>query len=466
MAGRPRDWGMLDTLTDDADSKPAKLPKAVLPIVGKPMIHYQLQWLEAARVQDIIVLCPHNSKDEVVAEVTKYEETSDFRIQVQVLGVSHGEGTADALRSIADKIKSDFIVMSCDIITQLPPHHLIDLHRTQSPTVTTLLYDFQQLEGGAEKPCKQDAEYAQYTGIDSASGQLVFSKAQEDVGDSLRLRMSMLRKFPRIKLYTNLRDAHVYVFKRWVMDIVVADKTISSIRKDLMKYLVQCQYSHQARAKARVNQLLSANPDVFAEAELLSTTSSLGVDKLMQRMQSMHLMARDSEISNLSSSFTSDAPDPSQQVVCAGVICKETVLCARANSVWAYSEINRQLFKSLPDKAAVSSAGDLRSKLKQIGPDSMVGEGSQIADGCSVKKSIIGKHCTIGKNVRITSTVIMDYVVIEDGVKLENCVLSSHCKVLAKCNLKDCEVGPKYVVEKETTAKNEQYTESSGFLEI
>ncbi|TPX65311.1 hypothetical protein SpCBS45565_g05292 [Spizellomyces sp. 'palustris'] len=438
LAGRPRDWGGLDTLTDDTDAKrTSKLPKAALPVAGKPMIHYQLQWLEAARVQDILVLCPPNSRQEIAMQVDKYEEFSDLQIKVQVLQVPHGEGTADALRSAKDHIKLDFIVMTCDVITDLPPHHLIDLHRIHGPTVTTLLYDFQKLESAAERPCKKD-EYAQYIGIEGAKGRLVYAKAQEDVGESLRMRAAMLRKFPRVRVHTSLRDAHVYIFKRWVLDVIAGNKSISSVRKDLLRYLVQCQYSKRAMKAEHIDELLAANPDPLQEAQLLSTTNSAGIEQF-QRAESQ---------SDDSHSPPNAATEPlkkattsnGQQVVCAAVICRDS-FCARANTVWAFGEINRQLAKNVPEKNP--SGSEMRAKQTQFGPDSMIGEYSQIGERCSVKKTIIGKHCTIGKNVKIVNSVIMDYVVIEDQVKLDGCIISQHAKVLEKAQLKDCEVGPK-----------------------
>ncbi|KAI9104689.1 nucleotide-diphospho-sugar transferase [Phlyctochytrium arcticum] len=463
LAGRPRDWGGLDTLTDDTDAKrTSKLPKAALPMAGKPMIHYQLQWLEEARIQDILVLCPPNSRQEIAMQVDKYEEFSDLQIKVQVQQVPHGEGTADALRSVKDHIKLDFIVMTCDVITDLPPHHLIDLHRIHGPTVTALLYDFGKLEYMAEQKGSKD-EYAQFIGIDGSKGRLVYAKAQEDVGGFMKLRTSMLRKFPNLRLYTKLRDAHVYIFKRWVMDILTSNKGISSIRKDLIHYLIQCQYSRKALERERMAELLAANPDPLEEAQLLSTTShefkqpSLDhTDMVSEETLPRPSVASATEPKGLSALNT--------EVVCAAVIARDS-FCARANTVWAYGELNKQLAKNLPDKNNMGSGGDLRAKQTQIGPDSMVGESTQLGDRCSIRRSVIGKHCTLGKNIKIVNCVIMDYVVLEDNVKLDGCIISQHAKILEKVQLKDCEVGPKYIVDKETVGKGEQFTESH-FLDI
>src|SRR4051812_29517351 len=86
----------------------------------------------------------------------------------------------------------------------------------------------------------------------------------------------------------------------------------------------------------------------------------------------------------------------------------------------------------------------------QVGADSLVGDFTRIDERCSVKRSTIGAHCIIGKNVKISNSVVMDHVTIEDGVKLEGCVVCMRAQVLEKSDLRACEVGGGYVVQKES----------------
>ena len=49
-------------------------------------------------------------------------------------------------------------------------------------------------------------------------------------------------RFPRVRVHTNLNDAHLYIFKKWVLDLVADKENISSISEDLIPMLVKCQY--------------------------------------------------------------------------------------------------------------------------------------------------------------------------------------------------------------------------------
>ncbi|TPX58627.1 hypothetical protein PhCBS80983_g03008 [Powellomyces hirtus] len=463
LAGRPSGWGSLDAITDDSELKAEhNIPKAALPVAGKPMIHYQLAWLEAAKVQSVLVLCPQGSKNEIQAQLQKYAGSSDA-LKFKLICTNHGEGTADALRQIHDEIKSDFIVMSCDVITDLPAHHLIDLHRIHAPAVTTLMYESMQVEGAA--PSKGDG-YAEYIGIDMEKGRLVFAAPQ----DTMRFQPPMLRKFPRVRMYTNLRDSHVYIFQRWVLDVIVNDTTISSIRKDLIQRLLRSQYSETARIKLGINDFITSEPDPFYQASLLSTTNSRGTKQLLKLKPRKGGDERESVTEEASGTEETGGKeekdvkeDPAtKEVVCATVICRDA-FCARANTIGSYGEINRQ--RAQVARAAQSATTtDIKAKQAQIGPDSII-ESEQIGERCSVKKSVIGKHCTIGKNVKIVNSIIMDHVVIEDFVKLDKCVVSMNAQILANSQLKECEVGPKIVIDKGTIRTGEQFV-LSHFLDI
>ncbi|KAI8825742.1 nucleotide-diphospho-sugar transferase [Fimicolochytrium jonesii] len=445
-------FNSLDCLTDDNNTKGEhKVPKAILPVAGKPMIHYQMEWLEAARAQDVLVVCPPGSKMEIQAQLLKYGVTP---LKWKVKETKHGEGTADALRHVHEEIKTDFIVMACDVITDVSPHHLIDLHRIHNPAVTTLFYDNSKLDANLERPAKKDA-YAQYVGIDAGKGRLVYTKQQEDVGDFLQLRTPMLRKFPKLSIHTNLRDAHVYIFKRWVLEVVVADPSISSIRKDLLRVLLQCQFSENARQKYGVATLKEKGIP-FEEASLASSANSDDVETLLkcatERVQKKGEKTRD---------LPPHALEPKgHEVLCAAVVCGGDAFCARVNTPWSYAEVNRQKAKT----SSASTPVDLRNKQTQIGSDSIV-ESSAIGERCSIKKSVIGKHCVIGKNVKITNSIIMDHVVIEDFVKLDGCIVSMNATISEKSQLKDCEVGPNHTVEKESVRTSEQLSQSH-YLDI
>ena len=80
------------------------LPKALLPVGNKPILAYSLEWLEKARIKDIIILTYPKWRERIASYLSKVYEFSGEN-NVKVLDVPDNCGSADALRSIKGNIK-------------------------------------------------------------------------------------------------------------------------------------------------------------------------------------------------------------------------------------------------------------------------------------------------------------------------------------------------------------------------
>lgn len=88
-------------------------------------------------------------------------------------------------------------------------------------------------------------DVTQYVGIDANNSQLVYLN-NSDVMDSdeFSLRMSLLSQHPVLNITRLLQDGHLYVFKRWVIDLisVVSQKrNMASIKEHVLPLLVKSQ---------------------------------------------------------------------------------------------------------------------------------------------------------------------------------------------------------------------------------
>lgn len=215
----------------------------------------------------------------------------------------------------------------------------------------------------------------------------------------------------------------MYIFKKWVMDLVVRDREIESIRGHLIPVLLNCQHRPDYLKRMGIDKMLVAARDLLAPAHLMSTSGIAS----------------------------------NNEVLCIALVQKEGST-ARVNTVASYIHVNRLLVKSVDESERVSASAEINSKT-QIGTDSMVGQGTIIDERCSVKKSIIGKHCIIGKNVKISNSIVMDYCHIEEGVKIDGAVLCNRARIGARCHIKDAEIGGGCIVPCDTTLKSESLVE-------
>ncbi|KAJ3104185.1 hypothetical protein HDU97_009440 [Phlyctochytrium planicorne] len=421
----------------EAISEETHLPKAMLPMANKPMIFYQLQWLEEARINDILVICQDTAYSKIDSFVRDVYEKSNEATKIEIVRVKTEDvlGSADVLRQFSNKIKTDFILLSCDIITNFTANRLIDVYRIQSPTVLSLFYESLKAEEASSWK-KDDDALQEFVGIDHRTNRLVMTTPSDDLDDDeLPVRISMLDTFPVVKVHTKLRDAHLYIFKRWVLDLLAAKPRIKNVRRDLIPFLLKAQHSDKFSEKEEVSKYMPAESDTFQPARDLSSTGG---------------------------GFVGSNPKPA--VICTAIIAEPSSgFVFRANTQWAYMEGNKQITKQLTE-GLIAQSVEIAQKT-QVGPDSMVGMGTKINERTSVKKSVIGGHCTIGKNVKIANSVIMDHCVIADKlvhelqfcVKLDGSILCTKSHINENAQLKDCLVSAEYKVQKDAQAKGETF---------
>jgi translation initiation factor eIF-2B subunit gamma len=226
-----------------------EIPKPLLPIANRPMISYQLEFLERAgfsgactclqrgginrsaallpfaRVlidlnlfSDVIII----AQDEASSELRSYvHEIYKGKLRVDWHFLADTMGTAEALLQIKDKIKvrlsaltspactcrsplmcartqTNFIVMSSDLVVDEKfLHGMADLHRLQDAMVTVLISRPKPAEGAAAPVVDTKNEYGlmDYVGLKEDGERLLYFKAAADIENKMRISKKLLRKY-------------------------------------------------------------------------------------------------------------------------------------------------------------------------------------------------------------------------------------------------------------------------------
>jgi translation initiation factor eIF-2B subunit gamma len=296
-------------------------------------------------------------------------------------------------------------------------------------------------------------------GLDKKNQELIYMRYGEDLDGTLELKPSLLKKHGMVNMYSRLQDMHMYLFKKHVMDIMVAKKDLSSIREDLLPFLVKISTSKSFARREGIDSILPNSntsnalrwdlddPTEYLSGPDVSTPTAVhllsrGIDKMnltqlpsnnhqsSTSMTSSNMVPTDdrsnppvitvstrvlafaitlsSERQNLSAEVKAPLDKDRIQTRTSFPCSSQPTYCVRANSLPSWVEMNRYLARLSP--APVASD---RSQQVQIG-ESMVGEGTQFGEKCLVKKSVIGAHCMLGKGVRIVNSILLDYCVIGD----------------------------------------------------
>ncbi len=57
-----------------------------------------------------------------------------------------------------------------------------------------------------------------FVGLDPSTHQLCYHSSEADIEEFVNVRKSVLMEHPRVKILTDLMDAHMYILEKWVCD--------------------------------------------------------------------------------------------------------------------------------------------------------------------------------------------------------------------------------------------------------
>ncbi|XP_018608641.1 translation initiation factor eIF2B subunit gamma [Scleropages formosus] len=429
------------------------IPKPLLPIGNKPLIWYPLSLLERVGFEEVIVITTKEAQKEVQKLLL-----TETKLKPDIVCVQEDAdmGTADALRHIQQKIKTDVLVVSCDLITDAALHEVVDLFRVHNATLSMLMskaHEFTETVPG-QKGKKKAGEQRDFVGVDDSGKRLLFMANEADLDEDLVIRKSIMRRHPRMHIKTGLVDAHLYCLKRSVIDFLAENKSISSIRGELVPCLVRKQFS-----KFSSLQKNKEEPNQNMKKKDANTNSE------------NHIASADDDLLELAlnrSCWNDHRGDMCGAYHGGKLRCyvhiMEEGMCYRVNTLAAYIEANRLASKLFEEPAIHPSA--VISERSVVGSDSIIGTYCQIAEKASVKRSTIGASTTIKEKAKITNSIIMNGVTIEEGCNIQGSVICSHATICRGADIKYCLVGNSQRVEAEAERTNEVIVGTDQLMEI
>ena len=112
-----------------------ELPKAMIPIHGKPILEHQIAMFRKYGVKDIVVSLGHLN-EKVHAH---FGDGRKFSVQLRYLLEKNSLGTAGALYAAKDMIKDTFVVGNVDTLLAPNIPEIIEFHKKQGKVATMLL---------------------------------------------------------------------------------------------------------------------------------------------------------------------------------------------------------------------------------------------------------------------------------------------------------------------------------------
>ncbi|OKL56126.1 hypothetical protein UA08_08719 [Talaromyces atroroseus] len=302
-------------------SNPEEFPKCLIPIANRPMVWYPLDWCYRMGITNITLITPPTSKAPLEAALSQNPHLTSLPApSPSVLAPSDltlTTGTAELLRlpEVQSAIKSDFILLPCDLICDIPGESLLEAwmvsqaalsgsaeeqgaKRGSSAKLSDLRGERAGRRGGlgvwyqtrdreesvkgevadfvATAPLDQDEAPVVYPPVDGHGSirynlsKLVYAmpmdslkeKMEEDKG--LLIRHSLVNKHARVKLLTTYRDAHIYIFGYMVKEFARRNEKFQSISEDLVGWWAKTEWQEGLGEKLGLREILEGSSDDLA----------------------------------------------------------------------------------------------------------------------------------------------------------------------------------------------------------
>ncbi|MBA0615472.1 hypothetical protein Godav_015605 [Gossypium davidsonii] len=425
------------------------VPKPLLPVANHPVLYYVLQQLEESNLKDLIVVV--EGEDAGLLVGAWISGTFVDRLHVEIAAVPEDIGTAGALRAISHYLTAkDILVVSGDLVSDVSPGAVAATHRRHDAVVTATLCCFpisgssESGSSGGKDKTKKPGRY-NIIGLDPRKQFLLHIATGAEIEKDTLLQKHLLHAVGQMEIRSDLMDAHMYAFKRSVLQEVLDRKdTFQSLKQDVVPYLVRSQLKSEAvlsgirQAEEDGNEKVSFPNNQVMVSQILANASTPSFHEL----------------------YSMD-PDGSAQTrkthKCCAYIASSSSYCVRLNSIQAFMDINRDVTGEadhLLSDNVIGPSPKLGTKTT-VGPHCMLGEGSEMGDKCQVKRSVIGRHCRIGSHVKVVNSVVMNHVTIGDGCIIQGSVICSNVQLQEHVVLKDCQVGAGFVVTAGSEYKGE-----------
>ena len=223
-----------------------RYPKPLLPIANKPLIAYQLEHLEKMGFFEVLILHRHSKTLE------KYLK-SEYKGRMQIETVEINEDSTnnvEALKQIWNKITRDFIVIPCDLLTDVNFDDILDQHIITQASVTMVFRETPSTKppAGKKEALKENKDESDDYDVvvldDDTHRVLQITNNSDLEGEGLSIKKTMLLRHPKATISTQLYECHLYVFNYRMIDFLKnCKRKFSNIKDDLIPFLIQNQYN-------------------------------------------------------------------------------------------------------------------------------------------------------------------------------------------------------------------------------
>ena len=272
----------------------------------------------------------------------------------------------------------------------------------------------------------------------------------------LPIRHSLLRAHPRLKMLSSHRDAHIYLFPAWVLDMINSNERMDSIEEDVIGWWAKAGWQDGLGEKLGLRQALETIAP--AESDEYSSNAAKSDFDVLCSTYTTKIDLSEEEKSKLvvppllayvhPSKPTGEVPIPLIRRVDTGpLLLSVSLQLAKLEGIDTAGKSSSPFAHA----SKVAYPEGIAARTTVTRPDCLLAENVIVEEKSSIKECVIGANCTISTGAKLLRCVLMDGVVVGKNCKLTGCILGRRSKIGDDSILQDCEVQENLIVLAKST---------------
>jgi translation initiation factor eIF-2B subunit gamma len=299
---------------------------------------------------------------------------------------------------------------------------------------------------------------------------LIYSLPTDTLNDivekkkALPVRHSLLRKYPHIKMLTNNRDSHFYIFPAWVLEMINRNEHMESLSEDVIGWWTKAGW------QKGLGEILGLQ-EIFDGKKVCGSDDGAGWDTFLdedidigkltttQIQNSLYMESLDSSRNELASqsqpgtldakaelhippilAYVHPARDKARlirRVDTAPLLLLISLQLAKLESI---EQVGRKAASPFAHIAKISYPTSIAVRCTVTKGDCLLAENVTVEEKCAIKECVIGANCHIQSGAKLTRCLLMDGVVVGRGCKVTGSILGRRAEIGDDSILQDCEV--------------------------
>ncbi|KAF3939250.1 hypothetical protein ABW19_dt0203510 [Dactylella cylindrospora] len=361
-------------------------PRCLLPLANSPIIEYTLELLAISGVEEVFLFCSaHSQQIKDYIEGSKWSRSSS-PFQIHVLHSPSSLSAGDVMRELDMKglIKTDFVLVSSDIVSNISLQPIIEEHKARKLVDKNCIMTTVLREASLSHRTRPRGEAAAF--VTDATGKRILHYEpfkQAPPTESVPIPRDLCKSNETISIQNDLLDCYIDIVSPDVPPLFTENFDWQHIRKDFLHGIL--------------------------------------MDELYGKIVNCHILG-EGYTGRVQSLQTYDAIGKDIVNRWAHPFCPDSNLLDGQTYKYTRGHIYKEKDVILAQSTVVKES-------------TVLGAGTTIAEKTVVGNSIIGRNCIIGKNSDVSNAIIWDNVVVGDNCTIRNCIIADEAHIGDSCTI-------------------------------